>query len=218
MFRTIFATTVVLCAMVFGAAAEPKENLPPAALPLLAKRYHVLGNNLGDFDKWNTFIADHEKLGGLSPDQALFAKKLTSLSVRNMLIRVQHFVSKSGGYHYASDQVIYGVEDYWAPPRLFRNRKRGDCEDFALLKYMLLRGAGIPATSLYVTLVTKTGLPTPHMILIVALDEKTLIVLDNFENTPKIYDQDSPYRLMYAVNEDGWWLLVQQQILARARQ
>jgi Bacterial transglutaminase-like cysteine proteinase BTLCP len=36
------------------------------------------------------------------------------------------------GCSYVSDQKQFGQKDYWQPPELFEESKKGDCEDFAL--------------------------------------------------------------------------------------
>ena len=42
-----------------------------------------------------------------------------------------------------SDQAVWGVPDYWATPLEFMGRAQGDCEDFAIAKYISLRMLGI---------------------------------------------------------------------------
>ena len=43
---------------------------------------------------------------------------------------------------FRSDQKTWGKEDYWALPREFLNRGIGDCEDYAIAKYITLRRLG----------------------------------------------------------------------------
>src|SRR3569623_1777573 len=42
-----------------------------------------------------------------------------------------------------SDLAQYGVEDYWATPLMLFASHRGDCEDYAIAKYVALREIGI---------------------------------------------------------------------------
>jgi predicted transglutaminase-like cysteine proteinase len=49
----------------------------------------------------------------------------------------------------ATDQELYGVEEYWTLPR----NGRGDCEEYALLKRHLLIKHGWPISSLLITVV-----------------------------------------------------------------
>jgi predicted transglutaminase-like cysteine proteinase len=43
---------------------------------------------------------------------------------------------------YASDQRLFGKEDYWCPPEEFERLRRGDCEDFALWTWRQLLALG----------------------------------------------------------------------------
>ena len=43
-----------------------------------------------------------------------------------------------------SDQAIWGVPDYWATPLEFMGMGQGDCEDFAIAKYISLLLLGVP--------------------------------------------------------------------------
>ena len=37
---------------------------------------------------------------------------------------------------YSDDKDIYGINDYWASPYEFLARDRGDCEDYAIAKFL----------------------------------------------------------------------------------
>ena len=50
----------------------------------------------------------------------------------------------------ATDLELYGVEEYWTYPDA---RKKGDCEDYVLLKRRLLIEQGWPASALLITVV-----------------------------------------------------------------
>lgn len=47
-----------------------------------------------------------------------------------------------------SDAAIWQQSDYWATPLETLARGRGDCEDFAIAKYISLRALGVPAQKL----------------------------------------------------------------------
>ena len=46
---------------------------------------------------------------------------------------------------YASDYAQHGVADLWTAPLATLAAGRGDCEDYAIAKYVVLRAAGVPA-------------------------------------------------------------------------
>src|SRR4029077_3563500 len=42
-----------------------------------------------------------------------------------------------------SDAIQWGVEDKWSPPFETLQTRRGDCEDYAIVKYLALLQAGL---------------------------------------------------------------------------
>jgi len=78
----------------------------------------------------------------------------------------------------ASDWAQYGVEDFWATPLATLGAGAGDCEDYAIVKYVALREAGIVSDDLRVMIVRDTKRKTDHAVLAVRLGEEWLI-LDN---------------------------------------
>lgn len=69
--------------------------------------------------------------------------------------------------HYERDEK-WGTQliDHWSAPIDTIKSKRGDCEDYALLKYFTLRELGVPADRLYIALVSR--------------DDSTLAVPDHY--------------------------------------
>jgi transglutaminase-like putative cysteine protease len=45
----------------------------------------------------------------------------------------------------AIDEAQWGVEDHWSSPFETLQTHRGDCEDYAIVKYVALRQAGLPS-------------------------------------------------------------------------
>jgi len=49
------------------------------------------------------------------------------------------------GCEYVSDKELFDKDDYWQPPEEFEQRKKGDCEDFALWTWRQLLELGYDA-------------------------------------------------------------------------
>ena len=82
---------------------------------------------------------------------------------------------------YLNDIDIYGVTDYWATPFEFLAHGEGDCEDYAIAKYFLLKYLGIEANKMFITYVTVSGYSQAHMVLTYFETPDTVpLVLDNF--------------------------------------
>ena len=77
-----------------------------------------------------------------------------------------------------SDWSQYGVDDFWSAPLATLEKGAGDCEDYAILKYLALREAGISTVDLRLLIVSYPRRRTIHALLAVHLDEEWLL-LDN---------------------------------------
>jgi len=70
--------------------------------------------------------------------------------------------------HYASDRKLYGVSDYWATLYEFVGKNKGDCEDYTIAKYYLLKALGIDPHKMkfaYVIYKNRRGKRISHMVL-----------------------------------------------------
>jgi predicted transglutaminase-like cysteine proteinase len=75
-----------------------------------------------------------------------------------------------------SDWAQYGVADFWSSPLVTLSAGGGDCEDYAVLKYVALREAGIAPNDLRLLIVYDPRRRTNHAVVAVHLDEEWLIL------------------------------------------
>ena len=69
---------------------------------------------------------------------------------------------------YDSDMHVYGVSDYWATLYQFVGKDRGDCEDYTIAKYYILKDLGVDPHKMkftYVVYRDKRGRLVAHMVL-----------------------------------------------------
>jgi len=69
---------------------------------------------------------------------------------------------------YKSDKKIYGVKDYWATLYEFVGKNAGDCEDYTITKYYILKELGIDPKRMkftYVIYKNRRGKKISHMVL-----------------------------------------------------
>jgi predicted transglutaminase-like cysteine proteinase len=78
----------------------------------------------------------------------------------------------------ADDWTQYGVEDYWASPLETFASGAGDCEDYAIAKYMALRETGISGEDLRLVVVRDIPTREYHAVAAVRFEGRWLI-LDN---------------------------------------
>ncbi|MDR1064458.1 MAG: transglutaminase-like cysteine peptidase [Azoarcus sp.] len=69
-----------------------------------------------------------------------------TLPDRAKLERTNDFINRR--VFYESDIVVWGQVDYWATPLELFGKQAGDCEDFAIAKYVTLRLLDIPVQKL----------------------------------------------------------------------
>jgi predicted transglutaminase-like cysteine proteinase len=103
---------------------------------------------------------------------------------------------------YTGDMEQHGVADLWSAPLATFGSGRGDCEDYAIAKYVALREAGFPQAQLQLVLVRDRSVRQDHAVLAARLDDHWLI-LDN-RHSQLIDDQDaSNFTPLFAINHDG---------------
>ncbi len=104
---------------------------------------------------------------------------------------------------YVTDRANWGVSDYWQTPAEFIGRG-GDCEDFAIAKYLALREAGWAAEDLRIVVVTDERRDVAHAVLIATHAGKAW-VLDNLNDDVIETRAVHHYRPVFSVSETAWW-------------
>jgi predicted transglutaminase-like cysteine proteinase len=73
---------------------------------------------------------------------------------------------------YASDRAQHGQVDHWSAPLASLTSGRGDCEDYAIAKYAILRAAGFPPADLRLLLVRDKLARDDHAVLAALADPR----------------------------------------------
>lgn len=175
----------------------------------------IMSTQLAKFQKWTDTLERYE---GEEPEELqvckvtptnqchlarwrIFLKQILTRPKREQLDLVNAYLNK---WLYVIDPVNYGVKDYWATPKQFMQRA-GDCEDYAISKFMSLAHLGFPKSQMRVLVLQDLNLSTPHAVLLVELDGEVLM-LDNQISTVIKADRVKHYKPIYSINEDAWWL------------
>ncbi len=101
-----------------------------------------------------------------------------------------------------SDWAQYGIDDFWSSPLATLSAGAGDCEDYAIVKYIALREAGIDPDDLRVLIVRYPRRKTNHAILAVRVDADWLI-LDNLTLIMVNILETEHYHPLFALNQRG---------------
>ncbi|MDP2148832.1 MAG: transglutaminase-like cysteine peptidase [Parvibaculum sp.] len=184
-------------------------------------------------DEWFAAQGRHAQLLQNSDNRALYDRwlsqldKLKGLPLAEKARGVDALVDQQ--IQYALDPANYGKNEYWASPMETLQRGRGDCEDFAILKYHALRYLGVPADKMFIVAVSNKGADVlDHATLMVDVREAGMltaawegikakvtgktaesefVILDNdgSEAGKLVESRSSDYKPYYAMNEKGVW-------------
>jgi predicted transglutaminase-like cysteine proteinase len=112
-----------------------------------------------------------------------------------------------------SDQAQWGIPDRWSAPLATLATGRGDCEDYAIAKYVALKEAGVSENDLRLVIVRDLGSGQDHAVVTARLDTKW-IVLDN-RRLVLLEDLDMPRVLpLFALGHDGVKAFVSSPMVA----
>lgn len=157
---------------------EPFDMPIKAALPEeLASRWTELQSRILADEK--AIAACHSDQSACSPAARHFLSLIESDGNddrRVQLGRINRAVNLA--IRPASDWAQYGYADYWASPLQTLASGAGDCEDYAIVKYVALRQLGIAEADLRLIVVHDNKHQTDHAIVAVRDDQEWLI-LDN---------------------------------------
>lgn len=191
--------------MVIGLFGSPALIAPATAAVDPVLLVDVMSNSLSPLARWTDLLARHEGqvAAGAQCEGRLFCRNdlaqlvgsLAGVAPHDLLSQVNNLVNR---VRYVSDGA-----DTWSTPTEFL-RRGGDCEDFAIAKYLLLRQLGVPASQMRIV-VTRPPNSEPHAILLVETANGT-VALDNLRQSPYAFGRQAASTMVYAFNEQSMWL------------
>lgn len=98
---------------------------------------------------------------------------------------------------YRDDHETAASGDYWQSASETLRRGTGDCEDYAIVKYQMLRGLGFKAEDLYLTLARDLVRNVDHAVLVVRLGDRH-IMLDDATDTLLDASEARDYRAIFS--------------------
>jgi predicted transglutaminase-like cysteine proteinase len=113
---------------------------------------------------------------------------------------------------YREDRRQFGRNDVWQTPFAFWQRG-GDCEDYAIAKYMALRVLGFSEDQLRLTVMTSRSRGEVHAVLLVEVDG-AWHVADNLRRGLRRLDGYDGWTPIYSVSDAGAWRYVAEPFAA----
>lgn len=214
---TIFFCICVLLGGSLGAspgfAQEENKEAENSTAAQAPKRIQLFGTvefkgSLKTLTQWQNAMKEHADNPLFVPGATLNSSttwdslkaSLTKLPPLEQIKAVNSFWNK---WPYRQDKDVYGAEDYWAAPHIFR-KKSGDCEDYCIAKYFTLRELGFSADQLRIVIVIEKIRNIAHAVLAVYINDDAYI-LDNLTSSVLSHTKSRNYEPQYSVNEHYRW-------------
>lgn len=203
---------VVLCLLLF--AAEPASATQNETL-LTTSPTQI--QSIDALPQWRRVIEDYALIQSLPPSNRVIAWNKFIDSIRDdrpirQILKVNLWFN---GYPYKQDNWLYSRNDHWATPTEFL-QTGGDCEDYAIIKYLTLRRLGFSAEAMKIVMVYDVFSGTDHAFLTVQYNGETY-VLDNRDNLTVESHYVDRYKPHYAFNEHDLWTYDRPAVVEKLR-
>jgi len=195
------------------------------AVPSFFNSVEVRSSNLKPFKKWRSALKRYslqsktekkeKRKASCDPKRINICsnndwdKFLKTLEGKDKLTQIRAVNYRMNKAKYITDKTNWGRKDYWASPKEFM-ANFGDCEDFAIIKYMSLVKLGFKEEELRVVAVKDLNLKVGHAVLVVFWKDpkskkKRSLLLDN--QIKKVIDARAVkhYQPVFSINKDNWW-------------
>ncbi|WP_420970658.1 transglutaminase-like cysteine peptidase [Bradyrhizobium sp. B120] len=144
-----------------------------------------------------------ENAAGCPPNAAQFLRLINAVksrSGRDRLDEANRAVNQA--IRYVTDFAQHGEADRWTAPLATFATGKGDCEDYAIAKYIALSEAGFPREELRLVLGRDRAIRQDHAVLAARLDGHWLILDSRRSDLIDDGDLDN-FTPMFAINERG---------------
>jgi len=200
------ALLIVFLPLTAAQAGQPQTIL----VSLQHSRLHLSPYPL---ERWQTSLQEieHDRLRvqrclDQTPCRDIVAKPMADLVIRFSGLSGRRLLSAVNRYYnsfpYIPDQVAGKPWDDWESPLIFLQRS-GDCEDYAIAKYLTLRLLGVPETQMAILIMREPVRGIDHAVLLVAAEGR-LIVLDNLRGLAR-FEAYGDYQPLFVLTDTYSW-------------
>ena len=217
-FARRLALPIALAAAFTCNHAAAGDDFPTANASRLFGSVEYASGDLQGFRKWQRMLASSaEELklcrGGSCDERWRgIVDDARGYTLMSQLQKVNRHINSRP---YVPDASNWGSNDYWATPLEFL-RKGGDCEDYAIAKYMVLRQLGASTRDMRIVVLRDLNRSAEHAVLAVYIDGIPYI-LDSRTEAIRSSISIANYQPIYSINDHGWWLHRDTRLAGRAR-
>jgi len=162
----------------------------------------------GMLERWHeakaeavSFCAPGERERCMPQEWLRLVALLRPLDLRAKLTTVNALINR---YPYTASETNWHEANHWETPFEFLTRS-GQCQDYAITKYLLLRAADVPDDVMRLVVLRDDRQGADHAVLVVYVNGEALL-LDNQLSEVTPTERIAYYRPYYSINESGWWL------------
>jgi len=139
---------------------------------------------------------------GLPDEYSFLIEELNSIKDQREQI---NFLNKAinDSAPYTDDMVAFNKRDHWATPKELLE-KGGDCEDYAISKFLILQQIGFKGKDLRVVIVRDKKKRLLHAICTVPIEDD-IFVMDNTFDEPVSHIRLMKYIPLYSYNRENQW-------------
>ena len=209
--RVYFIHLIILTLLLMMAASTIAYAAPDRLLRSPSKKIA----STQSLEQWQRVLKNHrtQSISTTSPKYHAWQKFIKSIQHESKLRQMLKVNMWFEQFSYKQDNWVYSSDDYWATPLEFLERG-GDCEDFAIIKYMSLKQLGFAPEDMKITIVYDVYSGTDHAFLVV-YHNNAEFVLDNREKLSVSRYMKKRYKPYYAFNENSLWTY-KKPLIARA--
>lgn len=203
-----FGASLVMAAVLLAAPGQAAASQYPS----LFGTAEVRSANMKAFPKWTglleRYFGEIDVPEGQCDDTSFnqchlkywgqFLDNLQDADAMAQLKSIHRYMNETT---YIIDPRNWNLKDYWATPKQFFDRD-GDCEDYAIAKFMSLRALGWRNDQLRIAVVQDENLGIAHAILIVYFEGEAWVLDNQIDKIIKA-KRILHYRPYYSINEDG---------------
>jgi predicted transglutaminase-like cysteine proteinase len=197
-FVTILASAGARCETTYSFASAEDFLAPAASWPAWQD---TLDRHQSERPEIHECLADEDACTRRLKSLRHILLKGSELELEQQLRLVNRYINRR---RYVDDSVgsQSGAGNQWETLAEFLHNG-GDCEDFAVAKYFILREFGVDAENMRIVIGKEPRRATHHAMLAIRMDEDVWL-LENDNTIRRNGDQDIT-RFVYAINEQGIW-------------
>jgi predicted transglutaminase-like cysteine proteinase len=206
-FRAI-VTAIGFAVVGLNCGSATASKLATINAALLFGTTEIESHNLSMFPKWRHALRAFEeqvKTCGMTVCGNKWRASVQRLRGQDLMVQLRETNAWFNNNRYIADNVNWALPDYWATPFEFLEKAGGDCEDYAIAKYMMLRAVGVSADDMRIVVLRDISSRVDHAVLAVYVNGNPYILDNRFSSVVPANSLGS-YQPVYSINEHGWWL------------